>query len=187
MVYTPYPISGVVYDSYLVDSTQTTPCTDGSVRAFNVNTQEYTDWVSTNASGQYTIDLANLLSGYSNGDVIFLDVREVNGIDSGSINYRLVVDTGVGSASQDCYLLGSIAIVDHTTDIYDVICYNNSTVAGNVRFYNRANGRLIFTMNVGSNALGICPAFNSNKGIHANGGFFRTVSVKTLGNWVVWR
>jgi hypothetical protein len=84
-------------------------------------------------------------------------------------------------------LLSCFAIVNNTTDIYDVSSYNNFTVAGTVRFYDRYNGRLIYAQNIGSNALGINPSFNSHKGIHANGGFFRTVSVKTLGNWVVWR
>jgi len=64
----PYPISGLVYD------------TDGttllqSVRVSLTNTTNTSSLdTTTNSSGEYLFDLANLSNGYSNGDIISLYV-----------------------------------------------------------------------------------------------------------------
>jgi len=68
----PYPISGYVYD---IDGS--TAAEGAVVTALNGTTGEElaTPYQSTtNASGEYSIDLANLTSGYSNGDKIVVKV-----------------------------------------------------------------------------------------------------------------
>ena len=187
MVFVPYSVSGVVYDTYLTDSAQTTVCgVNTQIRAYNVTNKEYLDWTNANSSGQYTIDLANFTSGYVNGDVVFLEIRINSGVTFASISYRLEVDTGVGSASQDAYLLGGWT-PDVSCQLINAYSYNNFTTAGHVKFYERYSGRLILAQAIGLNALGINSPFNSHHGLHANKGFFRVASVKTLDNWVVWR
>jgi len=61
----PYPVSGKIYD---IDSTA-----EGgvSVKATNVRTGE-SIMTATNSSGEYTLDLANLSSGYNTSDIIFM-------------------------------------------------------------------------------------------------------------------
>ena len=182
----PYPISGVVYESYETDSSQDTGVNAVSVRVYNVTNSEYSSWVTTNSSGQYTIDLANMTTAYLDNDVIFIETLFVSGVNASSSCERIVVDTGVGSDTQNLYLHSGI-MTENTTKLYTVILHNKSTAAGSIKFYSRINGRLVLQMNVGSNTLGVSPLFNSNEGIHCNGGFFKINSEKTIDSNEVWR
>lgn len=96
MTGTPYPISGKIYD------------TDGStalqgvlVGARNITANEYlpaSAQAVTNSSGEYTIDLANLTSGATKGDVIEVLVFKPSGRYA---IYETIVDTATGAETKN--------------------------------------------------------------------------------------
>lgn len=91
MVYVPYPLSGLVKD---VDGS--TVLENIIVTAYDFNTKEYISSV-TNSSGEYMLDLANLTSGYSNGDVIYLTAITNNTSNIKKYeHYRTTVSTSNG-------------------------------------------------------------------------------------------
>lgn len=94
MVSTPHLISGVVLDE------------DGNVVASTVvtahsvtNSERIT--TTTNSSGQYVLDLANLASGYTIGDTINIYVRN-NSYAGESTNFTLAGDGGTTKNISTC-------------------------------------------------------------------------------------
>lgn len=95
---TPYPISGIVYAP-----DNTTAVNGAKVVAYNSTSGEATATTS-NSSGEYIVDLANLTSGYDSGDVIYLSAFT----GRRSVDYRTTTTAGDdvgGSESKDLYLM----------------------------------------------------------------------------------
>ena len=91
MTTTPYPISGIVYD---IDGSSVVE--GATVTVYNETTgEELSESVTTNSNGEYTVDLANFPSGYSDGDVIVVKATK-SGTDKIK-EYRTTVDTSQGS------------------------------------------------------------------------------------------
>ena len=137
---TPFPVIGKVYD---LDGT--TLLTSGIVYAWNKNNDERTS-SSINASGEYSLDLANLTSGYDTGDVIYLYVMdsEKNAV------IRAELDSGDDSWTQDLYMkTGELSL--HECKINSVIVSNNSGGAISVSFVERTDEITKILINVDDN------------------------------------
>lgn len=89
----PYPISGKIYnkDNNLQSGVY--------VQAINTRTGEGTQSNTTTSNGEYTLDLANLNSGYSDNDIIFLKAYGISPENYGS--EFVTVDMSIGSSEQD--------------------------------------------------------------------------------------
>lgn len=100
MTTTPYPISGKVYD---LDGS--TALANATVTCYNVTQGKWLPsdkFATTNSSGEYAIDLANIPGGYENSDLI--QVVAWNSQRTYSMNHRFTVNTGTGSEEKDLYL-----------------------------------------------------------------------------------
>jgi len=108
---TPYPISGIIYDS---DNNVINGVT---VSVINTSSNEELT-TTTNSSGEYVIDLANLTSGYMDGDII--SIYSSYGRRYSEQFHTVVVTTGIGT--QDLTLsdiMASSAIYCSVKDIRD--------------------------------------------------------------------
>lgn len=144
MVNSPYPISGVVYD------------TDNSSVAASINMIAYNQrtaesiTATTNALGEYVLDLANLTSGYDSGDVIFVSAYS----DYRSIDYRTTTSAGDdvgGSESKNLYLMWGNSHAYFNTRLISGVVTNTAASQGNVKFYDRAHDYELFEMRVPAN------------------------------------
>ena len=97
MTTTPYPVSGVIYDTD--GTTELSGCVVG---ARNITSGVFLPAVSnyvTASNGQYTIDLANLTGGYDNGDVV--EILVYNPTSKRYYIYETVISTSAGLEEKD--------------------------------------------------------------------------------------
>ncbi|MBW6469624.1 MAG: hypothetical protein K0A90_00200 [Methanosarcinaceae archaeon] len=137
----PYPISGVVYE---IDTS--TVKASATVIAYNQRTTE-TVTVTTNSSGEYSLDLANLSSGYNSGDVIFISAYFGNE----SIDYRTTTsasDTVGGSETKNLYLMFGPSHAYFDTKLLSGIVTNAAAAVGYMKFYDRTNDLEIMDIRV---------------------------------------
>jgi len=134
----PYPVSGIIND---VDGS--TVLENVRVTAFNSNTNEWMigkGAISSNSLGEYTIDLANFSSGYTDNDVIFI-LAYIGKYKS--MEYRITVDTAIGSTTQTIIMHWQEYFVAPTDDLIQVTrlraysASNNHTSALTVDLYAR--------------------------------------------------
>ena len=94
---TPYLLSGVVYsrDGSTAAASATVTIIDGETGDRGTAT--------TNTSGQWVYDLANLTNAYSDGDQIV--IRAVNSAETYEVTYFTHVDTSLGAEAKDLTLL----------------------------------------------------------------------------------
>ena len=83
--YTPFPIDGIVLD---IDGS--TALNAAKVIVLNATTAERTSGI-TNSSGQFILDLANLTSGYSNGDKLQITAFYGTGTAIRSLSKRYTI------------------------------------------------------------------------------------------------
>ena len=98
---TPFVVYGYVY------YTNGTPVSNALVNVTNARTGE---WITnyTTSDGYYQIDLANLPSGYQDGDTIYINASK-NGL-FGSNN--TIANSSSGSAQVDIYLQSSVVEIN---------------------------------------------------------------------------
>lgn len=154
-----YAASGIVFDTD--GSTKVSGAivvafngTKGSVLPSNAQ-------ITTDATGEYTLDFANFPGGYSQGDVIF--VTAFKGMKS--IDYKHTIDTATGFVSKNVSLhfgeanLGSCRIVN--------IAFV-TTANGNATFFDRKTADVLFQS---QDLLGTpSNAYFGEMGIPAQGG-----------------
>lgn len=139
MPFTPYPIDGTVYS---LDGT--TAAAGATVKAVNSATGESVS-VSTNSSGQFILDLANLKasigttqSGYSDRDVIIITATD--GTSTGY--WRHTVNVNEGQSSFNLYLI------------------NNTTTIGNVDWSTFMMKSITLSASVKTTATVLIPPIN---------------------------
>jgi len=107
----PYPISGIIYDS---DSEVLNGVT---VSVINTDSNEELT-TTTNSSGEYILDLANLTSGYRNGDLI--SIYSSYGRRYSEQFHTVVTSTGYGTKNLTLStIISSSAIYCSVKDIRD--------------------------------------------------------------------
>ena len=169
----PYPVDGRVYD---MDGS--TVITGATVIAFNVTTQEKTS-ITTDTSGDFIIDLANLASGYSNGDHIQLTAHY--GISTGArtLSKRHTVNTSVGMWSPGDMVLHAGAEPFGTCFVTFAGVTAGSS-ARNVEFYDRTYDILVFKISAVANSTEQMSF--GYLGQKMEGGFIRVFSSETSGD-----
>lgn len=171
-----YPVSGKVYD---LDGT--TVLVGAKVTAHDSTTH---DWiksdaiVTTNALGEYTLDLNNFQKGYSNADKIQIVVYDTNHTKCGEA--RHTVNTVVGSLEQDLYMHSGEPVFDNTY-VNGGVVTNDSASAIRVDFYDRYNDVIIFSVKCGANTSILVPSDPSKRGIFFQGGVCRICGTETGG------
>lgn len=142
MVVPSYPCSGIISD---VDGT--TAMEGATVTAYNCTKHE---WLpddmkgTTNAAGEYIIDLANFPTDYSDGDKVHILAYYGNK----HIDVRHTIDIGVGSFEQNMYLHdGEPWLMD--TRIEAIHVSNENAAAKYVDIYDRYNDARRIRISVG--------------------------------------
>ena len=136
----PYPISGHVYDTDASTAVQ-----GAHVSVYNSRTHEsFLGQGTTNASGEYTVDLANLPSGYADGDVVYL----LTWYGRKSVEYRITVDTSIGSSEQDMTLHFQDYFPGDQVRLQAYSISNQHASALRVDLYQREDDTVIISVNV---------------------------------------
>lgn len=167
-----YLINGTVYD--LDGST----ASDGAkVTIYNVTTKEKTS-TTTNSSGQFLLDLANLASGYTIGDKIVLTAQ----IGTGSATRSLSKRKTTAAADNYEWSVGSIVLhegMEQWGTCYIVqVAHTNSSAGGlYVDFYDRDNDVRIFRIEAAAGTT--TNVLTQYPGIKMDGGFIRVFESET--------
>lgn len=169
MVYSPYPVDGTVYDIDGVNLVNS-----AFVVALNATTGEKIS-MKTNSVGQFLLDLANLTSGYSNGDL--LQVTATYGTGSGirSLSKRHTVSTVAGA-----YAIGNMVLhpgEDHFGDCSITFAFITSDTSVRTCDYYDRNDNLVFR--IGSIASSTGELAFGYLGIRMDKGFIRIFSSET--------
>lgn len=175
MTTTPYPISGHVYGR-----NGSTAVSGATVTLYNVTQGKWLPGDSvatTNSSGEYSIDPANIVGGYENSDAI--QIIAWNSELTYSMNYRHTIDTDTGSLEKDLVLhIGEP--INGTAQLIAAVATNNTAGGLYVHLYDRENDHVRITIEVpagdtkhvyfGYGRLGyrfdggICPVYESETG-----------------------
>jgi len=169
---TPFAIAGYVYD---VDGS--TVVEGAIVGAFNFTKGEWLDYskkCTTNSSGEYTIDLANLTTQVANGDVIYVYVTYNNK----SANARAILTTAnitAGSWDLNLYLRwGNLKINEYGAKTIDVEGINSfvasGTAAKTISIVGVTNDNLLIPINVAQH--GTTSARIGKPSLYARGGYW---------------
>jgi hypothetical protein len=143
MTSAPYPISGTVKD---VDGS--TALKDVTVTLYNVTKEKWlnaSDAGVSDASGHYTLDLANIIGGYEDDDK--LQVVAMDSTGTKVMEFRHTVDTDTGSLSQDIVMHPGIAVCS-TCRLTTAVVANSHSGGLYVDFYDRKNDTLIMRVEV---------------------------------------
>jgi len=171
MVYTPYPVDGVVYD---VDGVNVV--NNSTVVALNTTTGEKIS-MKTNSLGQFILDLANLTSGYSNGDALQVTATYGSGSAIRSLSKRHTVSTVAGA-----YAIGNMVLhpgEDHFGDCNLTFAFITSDTTTRYCDYYDRNDNLIFR--ISSIASSTAEMAFGYLGIRMDKGFIRVFSSETAG------
>ena len=173
MAYTPFQVDGTV-----LDTDGSTAVNKAKVVILNTTTGERTA-ETTNSSGQFVGDLANLTSGYSNGDKIQTTVTYGTESSIRSLTKRFTVVLTDGSKA-----LGNIILHPgedpFTTCNITFAALTNSTAGGlYVDFYNR-NDILVFRIDCGAATSIAFPI--GYLGVKMDGGFVRVFESEASGS-----
>jgi len=136
MTETPYPISGVVYDT-----DNSTVVELATVLAYNQTNNESLS-VTTNSSGEYSLDLANYDTDWTAGDVIFISAF----IGQKSVDYRTTVSGTY--EEKDLYLMNGASHAYFDAELLSGLISNTADAVGNVKFYDRTNDLEIMDVRV---------------------------------------
>lgn len=139
---TPYAISGTVLD------------TDGSTALENVNVRVYDVTLGesistvTDSDGTFVLDLANLVSAYSDGDKL----QMVYYAKGKSAWFRHTVDTGTGfwdNGSESLH--AGKHFIASKTRLSAYVVANHTASTGQVDFYDVENDYKVLSVEVGAN------------------------------------
>jgi len=169
----PYPVDGVVYD---IDGS--TLVSGAIVVALDVTTAEKIS-TTTNALGQFQLDLANLSSGYTNADKIQVTATYKTESGQRSLSKRHTVDTGTGSYSAGNMVLHSGSEPFGTCNI--TFASHSNSHSGNlyVKYYDRTNDNPVFIIESIAGTTATLPF--GYLGVKMSGGFIRVFESETSG------
>ena len=137
MTETPYPVSGLIRDT-----DGSTVVANAVVTAWNATKGEQLPGgahSTTNSVGEFTIDLANFPSDYSDNDVIFLYAR--NAANNKIIDHRFLIDTALGSTEKSMDLHHGSPITSRGRLIS--LTFRADNAGDSVTVHDRANDAVI--------------------------------------------
>ena len=170
MTTTPYPVSGTISDT-----DNSAAVSGASVTVFNrttpgTNNSNYMS-ATTNSSGQYIIDLADMPSGYSNGDKLIISAS----YSGCSVESLHTIDTAAGSHTANMTLMSGTS-GSGDSNYYGVlhsVVFSHSAAA-TIAFYEKNTGVEKLVLRLGSS--GTTSVYLGPEGIHFNGGIVRVPS-----------
>ena len=166
----PYPIDGTIYDldgSTAVNQAQVVVLDSTSGERISMK---------TNSSGQFILDIANLASGYSNGDKLQITATYGSGSAIRSLSKRHTVDTGLGAYSVGSMVLHEGEEPFGTCTI--TFAGATSTTDQTVSWYDR-NDNVVFKLSMLAKTTSTYPF--GYLGQKMDGGFIRAFSSESTG------